>query len=661
MAFKFSLPKLPDAPAQPKPLPLIGDLAVSMQVQILAVGFLLFLVAATFVGLMDNRAASQGAAQLSAASEMRNLALRMAFSAQTALGRQPGTALKELGESRERFAYLMGLMTNGGTHKGATISPVAAPLQAALEDVRGRWDQLDRNTQAVLGRGTMLNALAHAISEIDERIPVASYLAEQAGGSLPLLVERIGRNSARLLDLTVLDPLPAEQLNRDLAAALDATGKQPQLATVIKSWQAETLAATAELKPLLQAKLAASRIAHEGAGLADAAAVLVAGIEQGLGPRAGHLGVVAVFGSLALAMLVLMVKVINDDALARQAEADRQRRAAETANQATQEAVHRLTDELASLGDGDLTVRATTRGELTGVIAEAINYAIEALSVLVRRINDAAGRVSSASQAAAATTDELLAASDTQSDQIRGASGEVLSMAQSMHHVSDRARESAAVARQSLQAAEKGAAASGNAISGMNDIRSQIQETSKRIKRLGESSQEIGEIVELISDITEQTNVLALNAAIQAASAGEAGRGFSVVAEEVQRLAERSAEATRQIADLVRTIQADTHEAVAAMERSTQNVVQGARLSDAAGQALAEISRVSRDLAALIEGISSDTQRQAETAARVAEAMRDILRITERTSDGTQQTAISIGELAELAAELKGSVAGFKV
>jgi twitching motility protein PilJ len=271
------------------------------------------------------------------------------------------------------------------------------------------------------------------------------------------------------------------------------------------------------------------------------------------------------------------------------------------------------------------------------------------------------GLVADASSKAQTVSTRLQAASEQQSREIRETGEAVLRMASQINDVSGRAAESAQVARQSLGAAEQGRQAVQNSIAGMHGIREQIQETAKRIKRLGESSQEIGEIVALISDITEQTNVLALNAAIQAASAGEAGRGFTVVAEEVQRLAERSAEATRQIAALIRTIQVDTQDAVAAMERSTQGVVSGTRLSDEAGNALAEIGRVSRQLAELIQDFSRTTSQQAASAGGVAHSIQRILLVTEQTSEGTQQTAGSIVQLAELAGELKNSVSRFRV
>jgi len=260
-----------------------------------------------------------------------------------------------------------------------------------------------------------------------------------------------------------------------------------------------------------------------------------------------------------------------------------------------------------------------------------------------------------------ATSTELLAASDEQLREIRETGESVLQMAGRINEVSAQAQQSAEVARQSLSAADSGLQAVQNAIGGMNTIRDQIQDTSKRIKRLGESSQEIGEITELISDITEQTNVLALNAAIQAASAGEAGRGFSVVAEEVQRLAERSADATREIAALVRTIQTDTQDAVAAMERSTQGVVEGARLSDAAGSALGDIDRVSRRLAELIEQISDAASREADSANEVAGNIQHIFAVTEQTGEGTRSTAQQVRELSAMAEELRQSVARFKI
>jgi twitching motility protein PilJ len=290
-----------------------------------------------------------------------------------------------------------------------------------------------------------------------------------------------------------------------------------------------------------------------------------------------------------------------------------------------------------------------------------VNYTVEELRNLVARINATAGLVNEASTRAQTISGNLQATMEQQSTQIRQTGESVLDMANQIQAVTGHASESALVARQSLAAAEQGRQAVEKAIAGMDGIRDHIQETAKRIKRLGESSQEIGEIVELISDITEQTNVLALNAAIQAASAGEAGRGFTVVAEEVQRLAERSTQATRQIAGLIRTIQIDTQDAVAAMERSTQGVVAGTRLSDDTGNALDEIGRVSRHLAELIEGIAHTSATQAESAGDVARSIGRILQFTEQTGQGTQQTAASILQLATLARELQLSVSRFRV
>lgn len=364
-----------------------------------------------------------------------------------------------------------------------------------------------------------------------------------------------------------------------------------------------------------------------------------------------------VFIALALGILVFMY-VLGRRLMASVVSATGK---LELDSQNNQEAILNLLDEMGNLADGDLTVKAQVTESITGAIADSINYTIASLRDLVTNINRATEQVNKATGQAQSTSSSLLAAAEQQTKQIADTSTAVTDMTRSILQVSSNASQAAQVAQRSLQAATQGALAVRNSITGMNEIRTQIQETSKRIKRLGESTQEISEIVELISDITEQTNILALNAAIQAASAGEAGRGFTVVAEEVQRLAERSSEATKQISAIVKTIQTDTGGAVAAMEKSTEGVVEGARLSDAAGQALNEIETVTNNLAQLIQAISTATAAQTEVASTVSRNMQQIQSITTQTTDGTKQTAQSVGQLTSLAAELSNSVAGFKL
>ncbi len=335
--------------------------------------------------------------------------------------------------------------------------------------------------------------------------------------------------------------------------------------------------------------------------------------------------------------------------------------ATESVNQRNQEAILRLLDEMGSLAEGDLTVKATVTEDITGAIADSVNFAIEALRSLVTTINETAVQVASAAQETQATAMHLAEASEHQAQQITSASAAINEIAVSIDEVSKNSAESADVATRSVSIATKGADVVRQTIDGMDNIRDQIQETSKRIKRLGESSQEIGDIVELINDIAEQTNILALNAAIQAASAGEAGRGFAVVADEVQRLAERASNATKRIETLVQTIQADTNEAVISMEQTTAEVVNGARLAEDAGEALGEIEKVSTDLADLIQNISEAARQQSAAATNISGTMNVIQEITTQTSAGTSQTAESIGHLADLAAELRRSVADFKL
>ena len=334
---------------------------------------------------------------------------------------------------------------------------------------------------------------------------------------------------------------------------------------------------------------------------------------------------------------------------------------AEQQNQRNQKAILRLLDEVADLADGDLTRKPVVTEDVTGAIADSLGYAIETLRTLVGAINVTAGQVAAEAAATQEKALQLTAASDRQAQEINTAGTAVTELAQFIEQVSLNAIESSSVAKKSVDIAKKGAQTVQGTIQGMEAIREQIQETAKRIKRLGESSQEIGEIVALINDIADQTSILALNASIQAAMAGEAGRGFSVVADEVQRLSERVGNSTKQIESLVKAIQTDTSEAVISMEKSTSDVMLGARLAQDAGKSLTEIETVSISLNTLIEGISVASRQQSSTAGKVSHIMEMIQDITTQTSQGTRQAATSIGQLTGMADELKKSVAGFKL
>jgi twitching motility protein PilJ len=368
----------------------------------------------------------------------------------------------------------------------------------------------------------------------------------------------------------------------------------------------------------------------------------------------GNIWISVVSGLAALASIIFLVLSLN------RAQRLRYQTSMELNNR-NQEAIMRLLDEMGSLAEGDLTVKATVTEDMTGAIADSINFAVEQLRSLVQTINDTSVQVASSAQETQATAMHLAEAAEHQAQQINTASTRITEIATSINQVSRNSAESADVAQRSVEIATKGVGVVQQTIKGMDTIRGQIQETSKRIKRLGESSQEIGSIVELINDISEQTNILALNAAIQAASAGEAGRGFAVVADEVQRLAERTSNATKRIEALVETIQADTNEAVSSMEQTTSEVVSGARLAEDAGTALGEIETVSNTLAGLIQGISKAAQQQSVAASDITQTMSTIQSITAQTSQGANQTAESIGNLAQLAADLRRSVADFKL
>jgi len=566
-------------------------------------------------------------------------------------------------------------------------------------------ERADKNAKAVIAQQKMLTQIGSALRLINRQssdlLEVAETIASlklqqnapaaeiSAVGQLVMLTQRIGKSSNEFLTAEGVSPEAVFLLGKDLntfkeiseallsgstelrlTATKDAATRE-QLEALIKMYEETRVQAGAilgNLQGLVSAREAQGAIIADSEPLRRNLEDLQAKLSGQAGIGGASLALLVVAALFALVCAGGLSYVQLQDSRKRQVvaedqrlEAERQEQEAKRVNDANQAAILRLMNELQTVAEGDLTQEATVTEDITGAIADSVNYTVEELRSLVSNVQNTAARVAQTTADVDATSTELLAASNEQLHEIRETGKSVLDMAGRINEVSAQAQESAAVARQSLQAAESGLQAVQNAIGGMNSIRDQIQETSKRIKRLGESSQEIGEITELISDITEQTNVLALNAAIQAASAGEAGRGFSVVAEEVQRLAERSADATRQIAALVKAIQTDTQDAIGAMERSTQGVVEGAKLSDNAGTALTEIDRVSRQVADLIEQISNAASREAGLANVVADNIQHIFAVTEQTGEGTRATANQVRELSRMAEELRQSVSRFKI
>jgi twitching motility protein PilJ len=677
--------------AMPKKVWGIGSLPVTKQFQVL--GFLLvtFLVLAVIMVFLDGRQSAQGGASMATATEMQMLSQRLARGSALAAQGQ-ASSFAAVKDSRERFNADLSALLTGGTSRGVTLDTVHDEAAVKLlGDIKARWERVDLASDRLLANETSLTSLAKGLETLNSGNSAVLELAQQAaqqigqsGGSLreieytnqlAVLSQRIAKNANSLASSDEIDPEVAFLLGKDSGTFRDILGgllkgsdtlrlapvksddvraTLTELSKRFTTYEGGINAILANMPRLVIAKQAARGINSDAEPLLNETTQL-AGQFEGSNPL--HLlllGAGITFALLALGCLVLLGKVFLDDARVRASESEGE-------NKRNQEAILRLLNEMGNLADGDLTVQASVTEDVTGAIADSINFTIEELRTLVRGINSATDQVTKATQETQAISNRLYEASQRQNKEIQQASASVLQMAESINEVSQTATQSARVAQQSLAAAEKGGQVVQNQIAGMNEIRTQIQDTSKRIKRLGESSMEIGEIVELISDITEQTNVLALNAAIQAASAGEAGRGFTVVAEEVQRLAERSGEATKQIEAIVKTIQADTQDAVAAMEKSTVGVVEGTKLSDAAGQALTEIQKVSRDLADLISRISAQTQMQSASVTDVTRGMQGILKITEETTEGTKQTNVSIGQLTKLAAELRSSVAGFKV
>ncbi len=533
----------------------------------------------------------------------------------------------------------------------------ATKFEQQVPDLQARLDELVR---AMSASGSPSSQVYYALRQVVLSGTMARRVTEiRAGGRN---AEAAGEGLAR--DAAVFSNVLAGLRKGDEGTGITALGNGGAVAAL---GQAEKL--WGSMKTDLDAILATSQDLFRAQAAADA---ITTGSDKLLADSESLFNAFNAFGTLKdpsllgnlwisiLAGAVALLAIVGLLFSLNKAQRDRYTTTMEL-NDRNQEAIMRLLDEMGSLAEGDLTVKATVTEDMTGAIADSINFAVEQLRSLVQTITDTSVQVASSAQETQATAMHLAEAAEHQAQEITSASGRISEIAASIDQVSKNSAESADVAQRSVQIATAGAGVVRQTIQGMDSIRDQIQETSKRIKRLGESSQEIGSIVELINDISEQTNILALNAAIQAASAGEAGRGFAVVADEVQRLAERSSNATKRIESLVQTIQADTNEAVSSMEQTTTEVVAGARLAEDAGTALGEIEKVSSDLSGLIQGISSAAQQQSGAAANITETMNTIQQITSQTTEGANQTAQSIGNLAQMAADLRRSVADFKL
>lgn len=681
-------------------LPLIGGLSVGSQQRVLGGMLFVGLLGLVVVTVAALTSADRSAGQVAATGDVLMQSQRLAKSVSQALIGNDA-AFPEVKES----AGVLAMASRGLQGGNEMVSAAPAGVQPLIEPLMPLIDKAEKNTNTVLAQQLTLTQVGKALRGINRQSSDLLEIAEtvsslklqqdaspselSAVGQLVMLTQRIGKSANEFLTVEGVSPEAVFLLGKDLNSfkeiaqgLLDGNAElrlpgtrdavtRERLQALLKQFEeTRTLAGSilGNLQGLVAAREAQSSILADSEPLRVGFQAVQTQLQGRTGLGAFNLLVIVVSVLLALAGIAGLLYVYLQDQRQRAAvanlqreEAERQEQEAKRVNDANQAAILRLMNELQTVAEGDLTQQATVTEDITGAIADSVNYTVEELRTLVSQVQGSVSRMTETTTQVEATSTELLAASDEQLREIRETGESVLQMAGRINDVSAQATQSAQVARQSLMAAESGLQAVQNAIGGMNTLRDQIQDTSKRIKRLGESSQEIGEITELISDITEQTNVLALNAAIQAASAGEAGRGFSVVAEEVQRLAERSGDATKQIAALVKTIQTDTQDAVAAMERSTQGVVEGAKLSDNAGTALGEIDRVSRQLAELIEAISAEASREAQSANIVAANIQHIFAVTEQTGDGTRSTAQLVRELSRTAEELKASVARFKI
>ncbi len=661
----------------------------------------LFIVLMGVIFVLLARQNQQSEAYFKYASEQRLLSRALVTEAlESARGK--ATAFDKLKNSRDHFEQALIAQKSGNASLG--LPPAPETIQPQLGLLENNWKVARTEIDVILAGRDPVVSVSNVVPLLESSLTLMITLSDDIAKSLSnnrvdprqvylatnqlLLAQQIESDLKRMLSEGGLSAAAAadrfsrnvslfgrvlkgmregdSRLGVDRVTISDSASKLGDLAERFKALETETVRIVEKSPELVKVQSAAQGLADKGDALLESATKLAENyVENGRNLRVFGIPlsheVAYLLGFIALILLIVLFYVQNRESRQRLIDSEHRKQETEEQNHRNQDAILRLLDELGNLAEGDLTVQASVTEDITGAIADSVNYAIEALRDLVSTINNTSGLVAAAVQETSAIADRLAKSSEIQARQIENVSATVMQMAQSMDQVSAKTAASAEVAEKSVGIAHEGGDRVRHTIHGMNVIREHIQDTSKRIKRLGESSQEIGDIVALINDIADQTNILALNAAIQASAAGDAGRGFAVVADEVQRLAERSSNATKRIETLVKTIQADTNEAVISMEKSTAEVVGGAGLAEKAGEALDEIEKVSAKLAELIDEISKSAGQVSEMASRVSTAMISINEITGQTAESSVATASAIGTLHQLAQELRQSVAGFRL
>ena len=580
------------------------------------------------------------------------------------------TDLTVRSEETRDFLSLIQTFKNGDPT--ASMPPLPDSHRADVDQLIQNWkDTLDSTGAILKSAETFQRTTSNAAAVVDALVTLKSAYEQMPTGPIAtnqlLRLEKMegAANSLTALGTNITASIKSlTRLNADFLAAHNGLSKSgvkgvehiADAATTdaLSSMATAIASLTADEEPMARyAEATASFLGAVSSVITSGNAVdqdvLDAVAAKKLDPRLSY-----ALGGAALLALVVSVFLFIGDARRRVTEAvDRDTR--------QQKAILGLLDEITNLADGDLTVNVNVSEDFTGAIADSINYTVGSMRSLVGTINDTSVEIAGAASSTSDTARKMNQASERQAKEVANVTTAIVASSQQLDKVAGRAETLAQDAQKSVQVAHNGAETVNRTIHNMASLREQIQDTAKRIKRLGESSQEIGNIIEFINDIAEQTNTLALNASILAAMAGEQGRGFAVVADEVKRLAERAANATRQIENLVKTIQADTTEAIVSMERSTANVVAGAKSAEEAGQALTQVEGASNDLARLIQEISGQARGQSAAAGKIAGTMQVIRDIAVQTAGSASQTADAVGNLNTLSEKLRQSVSGFKL